>query len=88
MEEIVDDGRTGLHFTAGDEDDLARKVEWAWTHPDDARRMGLNARAKFEAEYTAESNYEMLIAIYESVIRNQKTASERCRRRPLPQELV
>jgi glycosyltransferase involved in cell wall biosynthesis len=86
MEEIVDDGRTGLHFTPGDKDDLAQKVEWAWAHPDDTRRMGSNARAKFEAKYTAESNYEMLIAIYESVISNQKTMSECCS--PLSQELV
>jgi glycosyltransferase involved in cell wall biosynthesis len=88
MQEIVEDGRTGWHFTAGDENDLAQKIEWAWAHPDDARRMGLNARAKFEANYTAESNYEMLIAIYESVIGNRETVSEPYRRRPLPQELV
>src|SRR4029077_12072675 len=33
MQESVADHRTGLHFTAGDAQDLARKVEWAWTHP-------------------------------------------------------
>ena len=33
MEEIVDDSRTGLHFTPGDCEDLARKVEWAFAHP-------------------------------------------------------
>jgi glycosyltransferase involved in cell wall biosynthesis len=86
MQEIVHDGRTGLHFTAGDADDLARKVEWAWAHPDEMREMGINARAEFEAKYTAEKNYEMLIAIYESVINNRKALSEFDH--PLPQEVV
>ncbi len=72
MEEIVDDGRTGLHFTPGDADDLAAKVRWAWTNPDVMRRMGGNARADFEAKYTAGKNYEMLTAIYESVMCNRK----------------
>jgi glycosyltransferase involved in cell wall biosynthesis len=76
MQEIVHDGRTGLHFTPGDADDLAQKVEWAWAHPDDMHRMGRNARAAFEAKYTAEKNYATLRAIYESVINKRKAMSE------------
>jgi glycosyltransferase involved in cell wall biosynthesis len=86
MQEIVHDGRTGLHFTPGDADDLARKVEWAWAHPDEMREMGINARAEFVAKYTAEKNYEILIAIYESVINNRKALSDFYH--PLPQEVV
>ena len=52
MQEIVSDGRTGLHFSAGDSEDLARKVEWAWTHPDEMRAMGMGARKEYEAKYT------------------------------------
>lgn len=40
MKEIVSDGRTGLLFSPGDPGDLAQKVEWAWTHPDEMRAMG------------------------------------------------
>ncbi len=86
MQEIVHDGRTGLHFIPGDADDLARKIEWAWTHPDYMRRMGSSARAEFEAKYTAEKNYVTLRAIYESVINKRKAMSED--RRSLLQEVV
>jgi glycosyltransferase involved in cell wall biosynthesis len=68
MEEIVSDGRTGLHFSAGDAEDLARKVEWAWTHPDEMRAMGMGARKEYEAKYTAEKNYPMLMEIYTRAI--------------------
>jgi len=68
MQEIVEDGRTGLHFTPGDADDLAAKVEWAWTHPDEMQEMGRAARAEYEFKYTAERNYPMLMEIYERAI--------------------
>jgi glycosyltransferase involved in cell wall biosynthesis len=69
MQEIVKNRHIGLNFNPGDEVDLAEKVEWAWTHPEDVLRMGANARIEFEAKYTAEKNYTQLMAIYESVIR-------------------
>jgi glycosyltransferase involved in cell wall biosynthesis len=72
MQEIVYDGRNGLHFTPGDADDLARKVEWAWAHPDEMREMGRNARAEYEAKYTAERNYKMLIDVYQQAIQEAR----------------
>jgi glycosyltransferase involved in cell wall biosynthesis len=66
LAEIVEDGRTGLHFTAGDAADLAAKVEWAWTHPKQMEEMGRAARREYEAKYTAERNYEALMRIYET----------------------
>jgi glycosyltransferase involved in cell wall biosynthesis len=64
MKEIVSEGHTGLFFAPGDPDDLAQKVEWAWTHPDEMRAMGIEARQEYEAKYTAEKNYPMLMEIY------------------------
>jgi glycosyltransferase involved in cell wall biosynthesis len=72
MEEIVADGRTGLHFTPGDAADLAAKAEWAWAHPEEMAAMGRAARAEYEAKYTAERNYEMLMEIYERVVRERR----------------
>jgi len=69
---IVDHGRTGLLFRPGDPEDLAEKVEWAWTHPNDLREMGREARREYEQKYTAEKNYEILMDIYE---RARATAS-------------
>jgi ADP-heptose:LPS heptosyltransferase len=69
MREIVEDGRTGLHFTPGDPDDLAAKVEWAWTHPAEMRAMEADARREYEAKYTAEQNYRTLADIYGQTLR-------------------
>lgn len=64
MQEIVDDGRTGVHFAAGDAQDLAEKVKWAWNNPDRLRKMGEEARREYESKYTAETNYPVLMQIY------------------------
>jgi glycosyltransferase involved in cell wall biosynthesis len=68
MEEIVEDGYIGLHFNAGDPDDLAAKVEWAWHHPELTVAMGCAARAEYERKYTAERNYQSLMEIYQTAI--------------------
>ena len=65
LEEIVEDGRTGLHFHAGDPEDLAAKAGWAWTHPAEMEEMGRAARREYESKYTPERNYEALLQIYE-----------------------
>jgi len=64
MAEIVEHGRTGLLFEPGNAEDLAAKVEWAWTHPKEKAEMGREARREYEQKYTAERNYEMLMEIY------------------------
>ena len=68
MASLVDHGRTGLHFRPGDPEDLAAKVEWLITHPAELARMRKEARAEYEAKYTAERNYRMLMEIYERAI--------------------
>ena len=74
MAEIVEDGVTGLHFIPGDAGDLAAKVCWAAEHPEEMRRMGLNARRVYEEKYTPEVNYRQLMAIYEQAIEaNRRT---------------
>jgi glycosyltransferase involved in cell wall biosynthesis len=71
MAEMVAHERTGLLFQAGDAVDLARKVRWAFEHPDAMLAMRAAARREFEEKYTAERNYEMLMAIYETAIANR-----------------
>lgn len=68
MQEIVSDGRTGLLFSPGDPEDLARKVEWAWTHLDEMRAMGVEARREYESKYTAAKNLPILMDIYQRAI--------------------
>jgi glycosyltransferase involved in cell wall biosynthesis len=68
MQEIITDGRTGLHFTTGDSADLTQKVEWAWNHPSQLAEMGREARRDYESLYTPEMNYSLLMAIYQQVV--------------------
>ena len=72
MAEMVAHERTGLLFNPGDAADLARKVRWAFEHPEAIDAMRVAARREFEEKYTAERNYEMLTAIYETAIENAR----------------
>lgn len=62
--ELVDSGRTGLHFAPGNPADLAAKVEWLLSHPEQLAQMRCEARLEFERKYTAERNYQRLMDIY------------------------
>jgi glycosyltransferase involved in cell wall biosynthesis len=68
MAELVEEGKTGLLFEPGNPEYLARKIKWMIEHPDKYIEMGKKARAEFEAKYTAERNFEILMKIYEKVI--------------------
>ncbi|HYC43178.1 MAG TPA: glycosyltransferase [Noviherbaspirillum sp.] len=68
LADLVKDGVTGLLFHPGDPVDLAEKIAWAEAHPEQMVRMGQAARAEYEAEFTPERNYEMLMDIYDDAI--------------------
>jgi glycosyltransferase involved in cell wall biosynthesis len=79
MQEIVEDGRTGLHFTSGDAADLSEKVEWAWNHPESMAIMGNEARHEYETKFTAAKNYPILMEIYQHALRRQHPICEMSR---------
>jgi len=64
LRDLVRPEDTGLVFNAGNSQDLADKVRWAWDHPAEMRAIGKNARAEYRLKYTAEQNYESLMEIY------------------------
>jgi len=70
MAAIVEDGKTGLLFEPGNPEDLAAKMQWMLENEDACIQMGRNARTEFEAKYTAEKNYDMLMHIYQKAIEN------------------
>ncbi len=70
MAEIIADQHTGLHFTPGNPEDLAAKVDWAWQHPAEMAAMGKAARCEFETKYAADKNYQLLMTIYQRAISN------------------
>ncbi|MHC2992530.1 hypothetical protein OB13_13415 [Pontibacter sp. HJ8] len=67
-EQLVEHGVNGLHYTPGNAAELAEKVQQLLTEPDLAATLGIAARQSYEARYTPEANYQMLVAIYEAVI--------------------
>jgi glycosyltransferase involved in cell wall biosynthesis len=71
MNEVVDHGRTGLLFAMNDPDDLADKVSRLLADPARLKEMRREARAEFEAKYTAERNYTLLMRIYERAMKER-----------------
>lgn len=68
LAELVEDGVTGLLFRPGDPADLADKLQWAEANPEKMRQMGMAARAKYDACYTADKNYKQLLSIYQDAM--------------------
>ena len=64
MAELVHHGRTGLLFEPGNPEDLAGKIRALVDDPGRLIRMRRAVRREYEEKYTAETNYEMLMAIY------------------------
>lgn len=72
MIDIIDEGKTGLFFEAGNAHDLAQKMRWAALHPEAMKCMGENARRIYEQKYTPDCNYEALMEIYERAIQSAR----------------
>jgi glycosyltransferase involved in cell wall biosynthesis len=70
---LVGDGMTGLHFRSGDPLALAARVRWASTHAGELAAMRPRARHQYEARYTADRNYDLLMLAYESASAHART---------------
>lgn len=68
LAELAGEDHGGLCFRPGDAHDLAARVGWLLDHPQETVKMRRAARAEYLAKYTAERNYEMLMAIYQQAI--------------------
>jgi glycosyltransferase involved in cell wall biosynthesis len=68
MAEFVEDGVTGLHAAPGDPVDLAGQVAALLTDPDRLARLRRNARCAYETLYTARTNYDRLLSIYQQAL--------------------
>jgi glycosyltransferase involved in cell wall biosynthesis len=74
--EIVEDGKTGVLFRAGDPVQLAHAVYTLWHAPQRCRAYGVAGRAKVAREYCAKTYYERLIPIYERAQLLARTQSQ------------
>jgi glycosyltransferase involved in cell wall biosynthesis len=75
IQELVHHGRTGLLFQPGNPQELASAAEWLFRHPVELEAMSKAARLEFEQKYTAERNYEQLMAIYRHVLSQRELQS-------------
>jgi glycosyltransferase involved in cell wall biosynthesis len=67
LPEIIEDGVSGLLFSAGDAKALAAKVVWAYQNPEAMRAMGVNARKMYEENYSPAANFSRLKEIYDAL---------------------
>jgi glycosyltransferase involved in cell wall biosynthesis len=68
MAELIEPGRTGMLFRAGDAADLAAQVAAMKSAPDLLERMGAAARLEYLEKFTADTNYGMLMQLYRRAI--------------------
>jgi glycosyltransferase involved in cell wall biosynthesis len=64
---VVEDGKSGLLFQAGDSQDLRAKLTWLIRHPSEALQMGRYGRQIVEKKYSAGIHYDRLMEIYAGV---------------------
>lgn len=64
----VEDGITGVLFSPGDPEDLARAVRRLYADPEACARMGAQARAKVKREFSPEAFYDDVLRIYQEAI--------------------
>jgi glycosyltransferase involved in cell wall biosynthesis len=64
LEDLVEDGSTGLLTVPGQADDLSAKLRWAVEHPADMAAMGARARSRYEALYRGPSHLAALLDAY------------------------
>ncbi len=67
--ELVEDGITGLLFSAGNSNELTQKIEYCLHHKDDIRDMGREARKRIEERYNPGVHYGRILELYSEMIR-------------------
>lgn len=68
LAEIVEDGVTGLLFTAGDTEDLARKMRQLWSDPELCRRLGQAGRRRVLEQYHEDRYFMQLMDVYQTAL--------------------
>lgn len=70
LNEIVEEGVTGVKFDPGNPLDLAAKIQMLWDDSERRKYMRETVRMTFDNNFSAEKNFEALMAIYEMTIKD------------------
>lgn len=73
MKELIEDNITGLLFKPQDTEDLRDKISRLAGNKELIEKMSLNARRVYEAKFTKQTNYDMLMKIYNKAISGYKS---------------
>ena len=65
LREALCDGESGIIVPTGDATALADRIQWLLSRPDEMKRLGANARLRFEGEYTSERHLDRMTAVFE-----------------------
>jgi glycosyltransferase involved in cell wall biosynthesis len=69
---IVKDNESGILFKAGDAGSLCHNMKEIWEHSGRLASLGQGARQEFDKKYTADTNYQNLMGIYQVAIEKKK----------------
>lgn len=72
MKELIEDNVTGLLFKSQNPDDLIKKIKFLTDNSELCGKMKINARKSYEARFTRQINYDILMNIYNKAISNNK----------------
>jgi glycosyltransferase involved in cell wall biosynthesis len=68
LREIIVHGKTGIFVEPGNPVELANAIDFAENHPDEMKVMGRAARKTYLARYTSDTNYQILMKIYQEAL--------------------
>jgi len=72
--DYVDEGRTGLLSEIENVDDLAKKMDYLLSHPDEAERMGEAGLKRVEQEYSEEKYVLRFLDMLEEIVHSKNEA--------------
>jgi glycosyltransferase involved in cell wall biosynthesis len=67
LAETLRDGHDGIEVPVGDAEALAERIQWLLDRPGEMRRLGANARLRFEHEYTSQRHEARMSALLSAV---------------------
>lgn len=81
--EEMTDKKTGLLYRPGDPDQMAKKISWLLTHPDEAKRMGEAGYHRINTKFEKQRLCKQIETCYETMMANHQSQRENFKSNPL-----